>query len=241
MTLIRGAKPVVVGGGPTGLTAPVQRADLADDVVSRLVASRRFAEHRADVGATSRTSTGLTGFTPTGTITSADDSDGVWHNYATPAASIGSNANHYSHLQFRRNWLAEWHARIKVVDTTDLRLMLGLTSGALSDAGMTNAHLAIFRYATPEGDANWKCLTNDSGGAGGTVADSGVAVTARVYELAVRTLASSVQFWIDGVLVHTATATLPAGAPSMGPILTLYTRAAAVKNVKWSRQNLLQV
>lgn len=93
---------------------------------------------------------------------------------------------------------------------TVLYAAAGILNGdTFPTTGVTNSAVG-FRFSTPAGDSNWKTVSGD-GTTGNTVNDSGVAVvgdTRYVFRIKFPT-PTSVEFYINGVLVQTHTTTLP--------------------------------
>lgn len=80
-----------------------------------------------------------------------------------------------------------------------------------SGAGVDGAH---FIYSDTVNGGNWSIVTQ-SNSIGPAAVDSGVAVSASSYyklEVVVNAAGTSVEYYIDGVLVHTETSSIPTGS-----------------------------
>ena len=105
---------------------------------------------------------------------------------------------------------------------------MGLTHAALT-ASATPLNCAAFRFDTSAGDTAWQCCTANSSA---TVTPSGVTVAASTtYDLVIdMSNSSQILFYINGILVATATATLPTASETLGPEMTLTTLSTTAVN-----------
>lgn len=101
--------------------------------------------------------------------------------------------------------------RIKVENTANVMLAIGFQTDG--------SHVLQFVYNSTVG-ANWYAYAQN--GASSTSTDTGVAVDTNWHELYIEATASSVQYFLDNVLVATIStvASIPTG--DMGPIVYMY-------------------
>ena len=109
--------------------------------------------------------------------------------------TTAATANDYTQVraQLRHSYgAATWQAKtmVQVVDTTDIRIFVGVSSTwtptAADEVFAAAAHNAMFRYSTSASDTNWKFITTD--GSSSTVVDTGVAVAAGAWEMYIANL-----------------------------------------------------
>jgi hypothetical protein len=176
----------------------------------------------------------------------ADDADGPFRRYDTGATSgntAGFNFNNGGLIQTR--WQPQLITKLKTASViTSQRIWLGCFTIGAPSVDDPAVHGFGFRYSTAAPDTNWQAWTNDSSG-GGTITDTGVAVSAdTVYHLAVIATSSSIKFYIstdNGVtftLVATHTTNLPTSSQGMDYMLDVRTLTAAVRSVKHSFTNI---
>jgi len=115
-----------------------------------------------------------------------------------------------------------------------MRLWVGFTSDDVTNADDPGCLACAFRYSTGI-DGNFYAVTDD--GATLTAIDTGVEVVANtVYILMIKVEGgTTVKFYINGVLVHTATANLPAAATNLGWNIAWWTLEAVAKRIYLSR------
>lgn len=112
--------------------------------------------------------------------------------------------------------------------TTDIRCWIGLFSGvpAVSDSP-TATKFAAFRFSTIAGDTKWQCVTCN--GTSQTVIATTVTPDTASHRFGIefQDASSQILFYIDGVLVATATATLPASTVLIATELANWVAASA--------------
>lgn len=219
----------------------IHNGSIWEQIVSQIGAGfadeRRFYQSHTVVGGTTFLTVGAANVATVGTPTNADSTDGPYIQVAT-AATIGDQAGYRTAVLYRRNWLADVVFTFKTgADITSVRTWVGLMSSAPFDAddfGGTT-HVVALRYSTvADGTAFWRCVTRD--GTTQTVFTSTAAIAASTrYVLRIRLFAASVEFWLNGVLIHTATATLPGAATSLLGTIEVIAQAASARNIHVSR------
>jgi hypothetical protein len=231
---------------PFAFTRKTDYADLvmAADINELQVAAEEMAvagrrmQVLANPGAATLTTVGFAAApTATGTASNADDVDGPFVLYTSAATSGSVGGLNSAAAVCRRDWKADFAARIKLPATiTSVRYWIGLFSGSPTGSATPAIHLAAFRYDTgADGSAFWRCCTDDAGAAP-TVTATSVAVTAStVYECRIRLKAASVEFWLNGAEVAEHTTDLPAGSTSLSWYATVTTLTAAARAIAISR------
>lgn len=183
------------------------------------------------------------------TATVDNQAAGPMNSYATTAAS-GVDAGVLSDFgRIQARWAPYFYGRIMTDASaiTSTRLAVGLVSAEIaSDAGpaSTGAYAvasgAWFRYATDiDGTAFWRTVTSDAANA--TVTTTTAAIAANTsYELIieVNSAATSIRFWVNGTLVATHTANLPAATTALGYTARLRTLAASARALRFGRINM---
>ena len=222
---------------PTGIVASTVAA--GDD--PRLFINRyRFSQFVARFNSTSTDAYGGGSVSTGGTIASADDSDGIWHSVTT-AAAINSLADVVHTSNIRTDWLPDVTVVIKTPsDITNLRMFFGLSTAFPNNDNQASTDSALFRFSTAAGDTAW--ATNTANGAANTTT-TGVAAFAAstVYRLRIQwTSTTSINFYVNDVLVRTETGTVPDTATNMTSIGFVYNLEGVAKNFKWSRFGILQ-
>jgi len=158
------------------------------------------------------------------TYTSAATTDDV--------AGVRSNADLTDFAGFVR-----WDALVGISTTSNVRFVAGVsaTSAGSHTADDPAYNQALFRFSTAASDTNWMACSND-GASGGTITDTGVAVTTGFFWLAIEKNASGhYLFYINASLVATHTTNLPTSTAmlrSTANLRTLADSAAAVKFVQ---------
>jgi len=188
--------------------------------------------------ATTYTALGIaSALTLPGTETSVSDTTGNYISCAS-AAVLNSDAGVSSAItvvQTRLKPRAFFHIKTGPSLAT-LRIFVGLTSVVATQiaADLPATHFAGFRYS-PASDltAFWRTLTNDAG-VGGTVTDTTVPIAVdTAYTLCIdSTDPASIKFYINGVLVATHIADLPATSQNLGLIAYVRTLEAVAKTIR---------
>ena len=213
--------------GPPGPQGPagVDGADGAGGSLNRWWL-RRIATFQATtvevLGCTAPTGTG------SGSV-SLTDASGFYIVYQqTSAGSTGGwgATNNDTQARFK----PKGYTLMKLFTTLVARVWVGLVSASPASVDTPGAsssiHMAAFRYSPTAGDSNWKTVTSD--GSTDEVQDTGVAASDDTkFKLEVRVLASSVEFYIDDVLVTTHSSVLPGSTTNIGGF-TRVTRATGI-------------
>ncbi len=196
----------------------------------------------ANPGASTASTVGMPAALLNATAADADDADGPWVQHTTGAVSGNATSVRSDPLDsvFRRDWQPDVEFMVKVPPTiTSIRVWVGLFSAVPNASDDPTVHGAGFRFSTGASDANWQTWSNDNSG-GGTINNSGVAVTANgVYRLRVRCLASTIQYYINGSLVATHSTNLPTATVMMGYNVSAATLTNAGRAIKWGRISIL--
>lgn len=140
--------------------------------------------------------------------------DGVMGRVRTPATTDTAAVLGTNNDSFRVGRNGIWETYVKLDQTTNQRVFIGLTS-TVNEVTATGGddvtdNRAMFRWSTTASDTNWKCVTNDNSG-GGTINDSGTAVGTTSVKLKIVDTGTSFTFYINGSLVCTNSANLPTG------------------------------
>lgn len=169
---------------------------------------------------------GMTAPTATGTASSVQDSTGSYINYlsGTAASAQAGWATAGGVATVQKQLLPDLEVVLKTgagaSDVASLRIWAGLqTNGAIgTDTPGASAAISslLFRYSTPAGDSNWMATASD-GSSDATPVDTGVAVTADTrYVMRIKVVsASSVEYYINDLLVATITTALPAASTNL--------------------------
>lgn len=171
-----------------------------------------------------------------GAGTNKADAQGLFIGAVTGATS--GNAAGYNHFPlwtaFYRQWDTDFVIRWRTGDDlTSQRHWVGAASTSLDGSDDPAAHLAAFRYSTAASDTNWQACVKD--GTTLQVADTGVAVaTDTAHTFLIKMRSASVEFWIDGTLVHTHTANLPSATQPLGANVRITTLTNATREFRYS-------
>ncbi len=179
--------------------------------------------------------------TLTATASTGDDNVAPWVNHVTTTISgntsgVISAAFNY----FRINYNPKLSAFIQTdpTATTTTGIWVGMFSAAPDNNAAPNIHAAAFRYySSTDTGSTWRAVTIAGTGASATVTNTNVAVTtATPYEMYIDcTSGVNCKFYINGVLVATNSATLPASGTTLGYGARITTLAASARNLKWSK------
>lgn len=122
----------------------------------------------------------------------------------------------------------------------DVRIWVGFFGASPTGSSTAPANTAAFRYDTGvDGTAFWRTVTSDA--TTPTVTATSVAIaTGTEYVLRIEMSASSVEFFIDDVLVNTHTTNLPVSTTTVGIGAVITALAAAAKGLRWAWTHLLQ-
>ena len=217
--------PYFTGSGSAALTDYSAFARLLDALTTKtsvgfkLDLDRRFLQLVASPGNTALTNLGFKALpTVTGTPI-ASTQFGATVSYVgvgTIGATAGFIATTFD--EYRREWESTQTIQLQLhSDVTSQRHWHGMVSADLSAvATPTTQHVAAFSYdTTRDGTAFWRTVTCD--GTTATITATSVAIVISTeYYLRIVLGPSSVEFWIDNVLVNTHTTNLPGSATGMG-------------------------
>jgi hypothetical protein len=179
--------------------------------------------------------------TLTATATNSDDNVAPWLNHATSAVSGNSSGVISAAFNyFRINYNPKFSAFIRTDTsaTTTSGIWVGMFSASPDNNAAPNIHAAAFRYySSTDTGSTWRAVTIAGTGASATVTNTNVAVVpATSYEMHIDcTSAVSCRFFINGALVATNVATLPASGTTLGYGARITTLAASVRNLRWSK------
>jgi len=131
--------------------------------------------------------------------------------------------------------------RVPTPSDTTQRFWVGVSTGSATLRGADDPAIkaAAFRFSTTASDVNWQAFTNDGSG-GGTITDTGIAVSTSLVALAIEFLTGSVKFYINGTLVATHSTNLPdADMYYIAEVVTLSDAARAIECAEVSAEDLL--
>jgi hypothetical protein len=182
-----------------------------------------------------------------GSIANSNDTDGQWLNFTTGNVSgnngqvtIGTSVN-----TIQRNWQPEVTFHFKTGSNLAAISMWVCVADAnmVGAANLDNNHGMGFRFDSTQ-DTNWVSVTGNNGGASSsTINDTGVAPatdTKYVFRMEVVDT-STVNFYINDVLVSEHTTSLPGASTSIFPHIGVRTGEAVAKNFKFSRWTAWQI
>jgi hypothetical protein len=223
-----------------GKTYTVQQCLIADefDETLKRPSKRRTYGVDAALGASGNVSAyGTTAIANgTGSAINPTATEPAMVNYASAASSgsrYGIDANANTFLRTGRHNYFE--AKVKLQEITVTRVWIGLSSqsaGTIVASDNPTGNHAMFRFSTAAGDTNWMCCTKDN--TTQTATSSGIAADTAIHLFAIEfdDVAGNIKFYIDGVLVHTATANLPTAGSNFQYIIQGATQEAVAKNLR---------
>jgi hypothetical protein len=173
--------------------------------------------------------------TQTGTGSSVASASGALINYASVATTgnfagwAGALATH----GIRAEYLPDLRVVLQDVAESNYRMFVGISDSASLNADSVTQYFAGFRHHTTAGDTHWT-VWHSNNAAGNTTFSTGVAVSANVVTLRIKwTSISTIEFYIDGTLVHTASTNTPQPtAATMFPIVRKLTTENVAKNIR---------
>lgn len=209
-------------------------------VVDNPVQTGRVVQLIKEQGTTNLISVGIQAATETNPGSSVDG-----NNFGVKRYLTGSVANDTSGLitpaLMRVAYNGDALMVVSVGNTiTDYRLWCGFTNVDLNAvATPTTEHVAAFSYDTVrDGTVFWRTVT--SNGSSATVTASSIAIVAATfYILRIVTTASSVLFYINGVLANTHTTTLPNTGINLTLQACVTTLTTATRRFEFARFGLL--
>ncbi len=181
--------------------------------------------------------------TGAGSSVSSDDADGANITITTAASSgstVGRGTTAFGH--WRRDWALVVGGSLKTgASLADVGYWAGAFSASPSNNANPAAHLAAFRYYTSvDGTAFWRTCTKDGSTMNAQASAAAIAVNT-MYRWYIVMGASTVDFWMNGVLVASHTTELPGATTAMGLVQFLTTLANSAKSFSfykiWFRHN----
>jgi hypothetical protein len=208
-----------------------------DGSVDPLEYTRRWGFHGIVEAFNNYYATQMPAITPTGAAgTNKSDAQGLFIGAVSTAATAGNTVGYLNsaYTAFYRQWDTDFVARWRTGDNISSQgHWVGAASGSVDNNSSPAVHLAAFRYYTSAGDTNWMACVKD--GTTLQAADTGVAVaTDTAHTFLIKMRSASVEFWIDGTLVHTHTSNLPTTTQPLGPVLRLTTLVNATREFRYS-------
>lgn len=207
---------------------------------------RRMAQELANAGATTLATIGFAAAsTKTGTVTTADDANGIFHKLRTTSVLNNSAGWLSAFTLTKTDWLPEFNAYVQL-DTGGIasnRYWVGLFSASPVASGVPNIHALAFRYDTGvDGTAFWRTVSIAGTGASANVTTTTVAVAINTaYKLRIVVVSTSkVMFYINNVLVAVHTTTLPTSSTLLGYGCQVTTLTAGPHNIRVSRISIQQ-
>ena len=164
------------------------------------------------------------------------DSDGVWKWIRTGAVSGNFQywrTEYYYWCRLAHNPI--FFTKIKTgASVAAMRIWAGLCSDDLTSVDDPLCSVCAFRYSAGI-SGNWYAVTDDNVTL--TAVDTGLAIAANtIYSLEIEVVnGNTVKFYINGALVHTATANLPAITLDLGWNLFIATTENVAKRIYTSR------
>jgi hypothetical protein len=183
--------------------------------------------HMTSMGLTVVTAGTVSGTTPTSTTPNMAN----YLTAATTGQTAGYGTNGISVTRMGR--VQRFSVLAKYDETANLRAWIALTTRALGT--LLGSDIPIdtvgFRRSTIVGEANWQCYSSDGTTTGTT--DSGIAFDTNLHRFDLEFEgASTVRYYIDGVLVATRTTPLPASGTNIFPNIGVLTNENVAKNLK---------
>ena len=184
-------------------------------------------------------------FTPTATFnTSASfvDATGQYLEIATSTSTnnVASVNNLGDALYVYQNFDLTMVMKIgpNAADLTDVRIWQGVFNGdptLSSTPGLIGTNAVGFRYSTSVGDTVWNAYTGDGASQKVTATTVTPTVDTRYVFRIVAVSISQIDFYINGTLVASHTASIPTGSIAMGVKQTLTTLITLAKTWRWGR------
>jgi hypothetical protein len=155
-----------------------------------------------------------------GAITSFNDSTGEYNDFSSATSGSPSGLRNTTGGAQPQH-LPRFSCRMKTgTDVSSQRIWVGQSTGTFANNDTPGATSGFsggaFRYSTAAGDTKWQAVTFN--GAADTVTDTGITVTTDTrYQFAIDygSFATNIKFYINGTLVATNTATLPAATANI--------------------------
>ena len=175
-----------------------------------------------------------------GTIVNSDDTDGQWLNFTT-GASTGNNGQVTSGSTntIQLNWLPEVTFHFKTGSSlANMSMWICVANANMVGAANLDNNVGFgFRFDTAQ-DTNWMSSTGNNGGAASaTTIDTGVTpATNTKYTFRMEAVdTSTINFYINDVLVSEHTTSLPTATTSIYANIGVRTGENVAKNFKFSR------
>lgn len=223
-------------------TGAVGDPEIEDGAVEGIVAAKRFMASLVDQGAATISSVGHTGQTintpASGSASNADGANGAAIQFQTGATGT-SWGGITADIPVRRDWAPDstWYVSTGSA-ITDIRLWAGSFSGDPHASATPAGDYAGFRYDTAtDGTAFWRACTDDGGAAPTCTTTTAAVTTSTAYTMRIVQGASDVKFYVDGALVATNSANLPAATTVQTGHVTVMELAAANKRFIFGHAN----
>jgi hypothetical protein len=175
-----------------------------------------------------------------GTLASDDDANGPWLKFTSGAVSGNvARGNAFTATNARPDWNAVCETSIRLIDVANTRIWIGFQGGDPSASATPAVRLAAFRFDTGAGDTHWQAQTSNGTGTQ-TITDTGITPNAgdrAKFEVRLNG-ATNVTFYINGALVATNAANLPAATSLLGMGMYITTLTAAGKAIAMAYQQL---
>lgn len=214
---------------------PLQRKSKA-----RFNFARRFFEHMfMENGTTARAvAMGTPTITSSPGISASVEADGPWHQMSTTTAADNVCSLVYTTPFTAAGWLPDVTVLVKTTTsdlTANTRLWLGFFSATPATSDTPNVSAVAVRYSTSASDAGWKIYSCDGAGNFTVVSTTATIAQSTVYAVRFRFItATECEVSINGVIIGTASATMPASTTLLGVNLYLNTLSSGVaKTIKY--------
>jgi len=144
-------------------------------------------------------------------------------------ALIALSAAPATNAQFTNGILKQLHFRMALVQTTAMRVWIGLgdtITAATYDAAAPAANIMGFRFSTFDSDTKFQLVTQTSAVAQSILASSQAPDT-NPHNFLITYDGTTVSFYYDGTLLGTRTANIPANTVGLGPFIAFATHGTA--------------
>jgi hypothetical protein len=163
----------------------------------------------------------------------------LWDSAGTLASGNVARGNAFTATNARPDWNAVCETSIRLIDVANTRIWIGFQGGDPSASATPAVRLAAFRFDTGAGDTHWQAQTSNGTGTQ-TITDTGITPNAgdrAKFEVRLNG-ATNVTFYINGALVATNAANLPAATSLLGMGMYITTLTAAGKAIAMAYQQL---
>lgn len=161
---------------------------------------------------------------PTFVAASATD-PGVFSFSTGTGANVSSNFGESTAQGVTRDILRTWRCRVKLTQTANVRVWLGLFSTVSTNMRTDTpaALYAAFRYSTAAGDSKWQCVTGTDASHQTVTAESTSShVDATTYHtFEIQFDGTNFVFFIDGTQVGSQATNIPTSGTGLGTVLNI--------------------